>query len=99
MVRDVIGFTDGVSIPVQCASDKNRQTTDYNGHHHDTMCNNVFCFAPSVKIIYSCINFPGSFHDSQVSVGLINVVLVHTRTHWSIQDMCGSRLSKIRGYV
>ena len=76
-VRDVIGFTDGLSIPVQCASDINRQTTDYNGYHHDTMCNNVFCFAPTGKIIYSCINFPGSFHDSQVSVGLINVVLEH----------------------
>ena len=76
-VRDVIGFTDGVSIPVQCASDINRQTTDYNGYHHDTMCNNVFCFAPTGKIIYSCINFPGSFHDSQVAVGLINVVLEH----------------------
>ena len=49
-VRDVISFTDGVSIPVQCASDINRQTTDYNGYHHDTMCNNVFCFAPTGKI-------------------------------------------------
>ena len=31
-VRDMIGFTDGVSIPVQCASDINRQTTDFNGY-------------------------------------------------------------------
>jgi hypothetical protein len=76
-VRDVIGFTDGVSIPVQCASDMNRQAMDYNGYHHDTMCNNVFCFAPTGKIIYSAINYPGSFHDSQVSVGLVNMVLEH----------------------
>ena len=75
-VRDILGFTDGVSIPVQCASDMNRQAMDYNGYHHDTMCNNVFCFAPTGKI-YSAIYYPGSFHDSQVSVGLVNMVLEH----------------------
>jgi DDE superfamily endonuclease len=79
-VKDVIGFTDGMSIPVQCAPDMNLQAIDYNGYHHDTMCNNVFCFAPTGKIIYSCINFPGSFHDS----GLVNVwswnILVDTRS-------------------
>ena len=74
-VRDVIGFTDGVSIPVKCSSKLSLQATDYNGYHHDTMCNNVFCFAPTGKIIYACINYPGSFHDSQVSAGLIRCVL------------------------
>ena len=28
-----------------------------------------------MKIIYACINYPGSFHDSQVSAGLIRCVL------------------------
>ena len=32
-VRDVIGFTDGVSLPVKCASDVISQATDYNGYH------------------------------------------------------------------
>jgi hypothetical protein len=41
-VRDVIGFTDGVSIPVKCSSKLSLQATDYNGDHHDIMCNNVF---------------------------------------------------------
>jgi DDE superfamily endonuclease len=76
-IRDVIGFTDGVSIPVKCSSSPMLQATDYNGYHHDTMCNNVFCFASTGKIIYACINYPGSFHDSQVAVGLIRCVLEH----------------------
>ena len=45
-VYDVIGFTDGVSLPVECASDPESQATFYNGYHRDTMINNVFCFAP-----------------------------------------------------
>ena len=74
-VDDVIGFTDGVSLPVQCASDPISQATNYNGYHHDTMINNVFCFAPTGKIIFACINFPGSWHDSQVSLSLISKVV------------------------
>ena len=74
-VDDVIGFTDGVSLPVQCASDPISQATNYNGYHHDTMINNVFCFAPTGKIIFACINFPGSWHDFQVSLSLISKVV------------------------
>ena len=74
-VDDVIGFTDGVSVPIQCASDPLSQATNYNGYHHDTMCNNVFCFAPTGKIIFACINFPGSWHDAQVSLSLIRKVV------------------------
>jgi hypothetical protein len=70
-VNDVIAFTDGVSLPIRCASDPISQATNYNGYHHDTMCNNVFCFEPTGKIIYGCINFPGSWHDSQVCQHLI----------------------------
>ena len=70
-ILDVIGFTDGVSLPIQCASDPISQATNYNGYHHDTMCNNVFCFAPTGKDNFACLNFPGSWHDSQVSLSLI----------------------------
>jgi len=74
-VVDVIGFTDGLSLPIQCASDPISQATNYNGYHHDTMINNVFCFSPTGKIIFACINFPGSWHDSQVSLSLISKVV------------------------
>jgi hypothetical protein len=39
------------------------------------MINNVFCFAPTGKIIYACINFPGSWHDSQVASNFIRQVV------------------------
>ena len=39
------------------------------------MINNVFCFTPTGKIIFACINFPGSWHDSQVSLSLISKVV------------------------
>jgi len=74
-VDDVIGFTDGVSLPIECASDPESQATNYNGYHHDTMINNVFCFASTGKIIFACINFPGSWHDSQVATSLITKVV------------------------
>jgi hypothetical protein len=76
-VSDVIGFTDGLSLPVQCASDPISQATNYNGYHHDTMINNVFCFAPTGKIIFACVNFPGSWHDAQVSASLITKVVAN----------------------
>jgi len=34
-----------------------------------------FCFAPTSKIIFACINFPGSWHDAQVSLLLIKKVV------------------------
>jgi len=74
-VVDVIGFTDGLSLPIQCASDPISQATNYNGYHHDTMINNVFCFSPTGKIIFAGISFPGSWHDSQVSLSLISKVV------------------------
>jgi hypothetical protein len=44
-------FIDGLSLPMQCDSDPISQATNYNGYHHDTMVNNVFCFAQTDKII------------------------------------------------
>jgi hypothetical protein len=35
----------------------------------------MFAFAPDAKIIYDCINFPGSLHDSQVSAKLQSIVI------------------------
>ena len=74
-VSDVIGFTDGLSIPVQCASDSISQAINFNGYHHDTMVNNTFTFGPNGKIIHACINYPGSWHDSSVSQSLIEMVI------------------------
>jgi hypothetical protein len=75
LVNDVIGFVDGVAIHVQCADDENQQSIFYSGHVKDTMVNNVFAFSPEGKIFHAAVNFPGSWHDSQVAMDLIATVL------------------------
>jgi hypothetical protein len=74
-VDHIIGFVDGLSIPVQCSSDPKEQSAHYNGYSDDTTINNVFAFAPTGKIIYAWINFPGSWHDAQVCRTLIDKVI------------------------
>ena len=44
MVDNVIGFVDGLSLPIQCSDDEYMQNAAYNGYSHDTCCNNVFAF-------------------------------------------------------
>ena len=34
-VTNVIGFIDGLSIPVECSGDVEEQAKFYNGYHHD----------------------------------------------------------------
>jgi hypothetical protein len=75
LLTNVIGFVDGVAMPVKCSSLPEVQSTYYNGYYHDTMINNVFAFAPTGKVIFACINYPGSWHDSQVAASLIDVVI------------------------
>jgi len=74
-IRNCIGFVDGVSIAVQCSSEVEAQNKDYNGYKHDTNVNNVLAFAPTGKVIYAALNYPGSWHDSTVCAGLIDVVI------------------------
>jgi hypothetical protein len=74
-VDNIIGFVDGFSTPIECNDEIIEQSNEYNGYHHDTMCQNVFAFAPTGKIIHASIDFPGFFHDSQVAMDLIDVVI------------------------
>lgn len=74
-VDNIIGFIDGVSIAIQCSSDEDEQRSNFNGYYHDTVCNNVFAFAPNGKIIHASINFPGHCHDSEVCRKLIEKVI------------------------
>jgi hypothetical protein len=74
-INNVIGFVDGLSIPVQCSESEEAQAADYNGYGHDTRCNNVFAFSSFGKIIYAVLNAPGSWHDSQVAIPLCTKVI------------------------
>jgi len=73
-VTNVIGFVDGVSFPTQCSSDVTCQYEYYNGYTHETQINNVFAFSSEGKIIYACLNYPGSWHDAQVAQHLMDEV-------------------------
>jgi hypothetical protein len=74
-VNNVIGFVDGLRLASKCGDTDEAQSVDYSGYSRDTACNNVFAFAPTGKIIYACINAPGSWHDSQVALPLIDKVI------------------------
>ena len=74
-IRNCIGFVDSIAIPVQGSSEITEQNKDYNGHKHDTNVNNVLAFAPTGKVIYAALNYPGSWHDSTVSQDLIELVI------------------------
>jgi hypothetical protein len=73
LVEDVIGFTDGLSIHVEC--DINNNNAYFNKYHQDTMVNNVFCFSSEGKVIHACINYLGGMHDAMVAVDIVQVVL------------------------
>ena len=63
-----------MSLPVQCSDDDHEQSVMYNGYYHDTMTNNVLAFSPKGIVLYACLNFPGSWHDSQVAASFIEKV-------------------------
>ena len=71
-VRNCIGFVDGLALPTQwCSSIEEAQGAYFNGYHHDTTVNNVLAFAPTGKVMWAAVNFPGSWHDSTVCQELI----------------------------
>lgn len=80
-VNNVIGFVDGLSVPVQCSDDILLQNAAYNDYSHDTSCNNVCAFSPNGKIIYCAYNYPESWHDSTVAQDLINIVVSQIGTY------------------
>jgi hypothetical protein len=96
-VNNVIGFIDGLAIPVQCGSDEVSQAMDYNGYHHDTMCNNVFAFAPTGKVIAACLNSPGSWHDSHVCYPLTEHVAENIGDYCFCVDQGFSRSGIMKG--
>lgn len=80
-VTNVIGFVDGLSLPVQCGDDDLSQAEMYNGYRSDTHCNNVLCFNPLGIVMYAAINYPGSWHDSTVAVDLCQLAILKLAPH------------------
>jgi hypothetical protein len=71
LASGIVGFVDGLSLPVECSHDERIQSTYYNGYKGDTVVNNVFAFGPDGKIFLAAINYPGAWHDSAVASELL----------------------------
>lgn len=74
IVSDVIGFMDGVSIPVQCTDERVEQNAYYCGYDCDTMVNNVFAYGPDGKVFLAAINFPGSWADGALTARFLSAL-------------------------
>jgi hypothetical protein len=70
LTANVIGFVDGLAIPVECPSDRFIQNAFYDGYSHETTVNNVIFFGADGKVKYAAINYPGSTHDAEVARSL-----------------------------
>ena len=75
LVNNIIGFSDGLTVLSECNSDREEQNAFYNGYYHDTCVNNVFLFSAIGKICLAAINYPGSWHDSEVARQMIVFIL------------------------
>ena len=58
---------DGLSLDSECQSNPTVQNSFYNSYTSDTCVNNVLNYGPDGKVFQCGINFPGSWHDSNIT--------------------------------
>jgi hypothetical protein len=73
-LKGCFGFVDGLNIAIQNPRDEVAQNAYYNSWLDGTFCSNVFVFDPTGCIIWYRINSPGSWHDSQQTMGLYDLL-------------------------
>jgi hypothetical protein len=61
LVDNVVGFMDGMPLPVECTDKQMGQNTMYCGYSCDTMVNNVLAFGPDGKVFLCALNLLGSW--------------------------------------
>ena len=80
-ITNVIGFMDGLGIHVECENNPDVQNAYYNGYASDTMCQNIFCFGATGKVILCATNYPGSWHDATVSADIVDYIIRNIGTY------------------
>lgn len=70
MLKNVIGFMDGLKMDIQEPMDSGIQNRMYNGYTCTTQCTNLLVFAPDGCIIYTKMNCEGSVADSEMASGV-----------------------------
>lgn len=58
---------DGLKLYLQQSGDVTIQNMYYNGWTHDHYVSSLFVFCPDGTIPIAAVNYPGSFHDSQIA--------------------------------
>lgn len=86
LIKNGIGFIDGLALRICCSSEINEQNAYYNGWHGDTYVNNVIVFSPKGKVIYAAINYFGSWHDAKVCRHLYQDILSKETNYAIIAD-------------
>jgi len=66
-VQRIISFMDGLSLDSECESEPDIQNSFYNSYTTDTCVNNVLIYGPDGKVFHCGLNFPGSWHDSNIT--------------------------------
>jgi len=56
-IKTVIGFVDGLTVPILCSEDKSEQQTYYSGKEGFPCVNNVFAFSPELSLSLSLTHF------------------------------------------
>jgi hypothetical protein len=69
-LKNVFGFVDGVSFPLEEPANQMEQSRYYNGWKRMCCVGNVFGFTPDGCICYARINYPGSCNDKIIAEDL-----------------------------
>ncbi|KAE8261819.1 hypothetical protein A4X09_0g7596 [Tilletia walkeri] len=80
LLKNVIGFVDGLNLRIYQPGDVDEQNAYYNGWLADTYCSQVLVFLPNGEIAWASFNCPGSWHDARIASGLYKVLLDRNRT-------------------
>ncbi|KAG3112404.1 hypothetical protein PI125_g8240 [Phytophthora idaei] len=75
LLKHTFGFIDGKNLRVQQASNSDLQIAMYNGWLHTVFLTGTICFEADGCIIWCKHNCPGSWNDSDTSLGFRNKLL------------------------
>ncbi|KAE9249504.1 hypothetical protein PF002_g5272 [Phytophthora fragariae] len=75
LLKHTFGFIDGKNFKVQQPSNADLQNAMYNGWLHSVFVTGTICFAADGCIVWCKHNCPGSWNDSDTSLGFRNKLL------------------------
>ncbi len=83
-VSDIIGFMEGIPLPVKCTDNCNEQNAFHCGYDCDTTINNVFAYSPDGKVFFCGINFSGSWADGSLTAHFLH----HLKSKIGLYKIC-----------